>query len=69
LPLISTKGLASMGLLQKEHLLFLQTLRNYNPLMFDFAVKRLVKWQGVGFSKEIFETRRVFDTPLIQANA
>lgn len=61
LPLISTKELAHMGLLQEEHLLFLQTLRNYNPLMFDFAVKRLMQWQGLGFSTQIFATRRVFD--------
>ncbi len=62
LPLISTNKLACMGLLQKEHLLFLQTLRNYNPLMFDFAVKRLMQWQGTGFSSQVFETRNFFDT-------
>lgn len=69
LPLISTKDLASMGLLKEEHLLFLQTLRNYNPLMFDFAVKRLIRWQGVGFGTQVFETRRVFDKQLIQTKA
>jgi mannonate dehydratase len=69
LPLILTKDLASMGLLQEEHLLFLQALRNYNPLMFDFAVKRLIRWQGVGFGTKVFETRRFFDTQLIQTKA
>lgn len=33
--------------------------------MFDFAVKRLMQWQGAGFSKEIFETRRVFDRKIV----
>ncbi len=33
--------------------------------MFDFAVKRLIKWQGVGFSKEIFETGGVFDRKIV----
>ncbi len=61
LPLVSTKQLYREGLLEESHLLFLQALRNYNPLMFDFAVKRLMQWQGAGFSKGIFETRRVFD--------
>ena len=61
LPLISTKELVRMKLLQESHLLFLQTLRNYNPLIFDFAVKRLLSWQGVGFDSQVFETRRVFD--------
>ncbi|MDP1659946.1 MAG: amidohydrolase family protein [Methylotenera sp.] len=68
LPLISTKELARMGLLQDEHLLFLQTLRNYNPLMFDFAIKRLMQWQNVGFATQIFETRRVFDANIVHTN-
>jgi len=66
LPLVSTTQLARAGLLQDEHLLFLQTLRNYNPLMFDFAVKRLIQWNGIGFSTQVFETRRVFDISVAQ---
>ncbi len=62
LPLVSTKELAHMGLLQTEYLNFLQTLRNYNPLMFDFATKRLMQWQGVSFPTQTFETRQFFDT-------
>jgi mannonate dehydratase len=61
LPLISTQQLVGMGLLQQEHLLFLQTLRNYNPLMFDFAVKRLLQSDGVGFSAQVFETKKFFN--------
>lgn len=68
-PLVSTTQLARAGLLQDDHLLFLQTLRNYNPLMFDFAVKRLIQWNGVGFSKQVFETRRIFDTSFEQKPA
>ncbi len=68
LPLISTKELVHMGLLQDEHLLFLQTLRNYNPLMFDFAVKRLITWRGISFPTQTFETRRVFDSDAIPSN-
>lgn len=60
LPLISVKALARMGLLQEAHVLFLQTLRNYNPLMFDFAVKRLIQWKGIGFSAKTFETKIFF---------
>ena len=62
LPLISTKQLANMGLLQDEHLSFLQNLRNYNPLMFDFAVKRLLKYNDVSFPAQTFETRPFFDS-------
>lgn len=60
-PLISTKQLHRAGLLENSHLLFLTTLRDYNPLMFDFAVKRLIQLNGIGFKKEVFETRSFFD--------
>jgi len=61
LPLVSTKQLMRAGLLEESHLLFLQTLRNYNPLMFDFAVKRLIKFEDTSFAANIFETRPFFD--------
>ena len=61
LPLISTKELAHMGLLQDEHVLFLQNLRHYNPLMFDFATKRLMHFEGNRFTKSTFETRSFFE--------
>lgn len=61
MPLINTRQLHQMGLLDSEHLPFLQALKDYNPLMFDFAVKRLIHFNGVRFSKKIFETRHIFD--------
>jgi len=64
LPLVSTKQLMRAGLLEESHLLFLQTLRNYNPLMFDFAVKRLIKFEDTSFAANIFETRPFFDAPV-----
>lgn len=63
-PLVSTKQLQRAGLIDASHLLFLQTLRDYNPLMFDFALKRLIKFNGVSFSDSIFETRSFFDTAI-----
>jgi len=61
MPLINTKQLNNMGLLDSEHLQFLQKLKQYNPLMFDFAVKRLMQFNGVVFDKSVFETRKFFD--------
>ena len=61
-PLISTRQLQRDGLLDETHLLFLQSLRDYNPLMFDFAVKRLINLNGTGFANNTFETRPFFDT-------
>lgn len=60
-PLINTNQLSSLGLLESEHLPFLQEVKKYNPFMFDFAVKRLIKFNGISFSKSVFETRRFFD--------
>lgn len=63
LPLISIKELAHMGLLQKEHIAFLQSLRDYHPLLFDFATKRLISFEGNALAKSIFETRNFFEKP------
>lgn len=60
-PLISTNQLHRAGLLDESHLLFLQTLRDYNPLMFDFAVKRLIQFDCISFDRKVFETRSFFD--------
>lgn len=60
-PLINTEQLSSKGLIDSEYLPFLQELKQYNPLMFDFAVKRLIRFNGVSFDKSMFETRLHFD--------
>ena len=60
-PLMNTAQLAKMDLLKPEHLPFLQQVKAYNPLMFDFAVKRLIQVDGIGFSEQVFETRYFFE--------
>ncbi len=60
MPLVSTNNLARQGLLHHDDLAFLQALRRYNPLMFDFAVKRLLNINGHGFSTDVFHTRTFF---------
>jgi len=60
-PLISTRQLQRAGLLEESHILFLQALRDYNPVMFDFAIKRLIRFNGNGFADHVFETRTFFD--------
>ncbi len=59
-PLINTEQLLQMDLLEAEHLPFLQQVKAYNPLMFDFAVKRLIKLDGVGFANSVLETKHFF---------
>lgn len=61
MPLINTKQLHRMGLLDSKHLPFLQALKQNNALMFDFALKRLMSYQGKQFPAQVFETRTLFD--------
>jgi predicted TIM-barrel fold metal-dependent hydrolase len=60
LPLTSTRALARAGLLPKAASNDLDILREHNPLLFDFALKRLLSWQGHSFSPAVFNTRRLF---------
>ena len=61
LPLVNTEYLARLNLLEADHVPFLQALKHYNPLMFDFALKRLMRHNGIGFPTQVYETRRFFD--------
>ncbi|MDR1425332.1 MAG: amidohydrolase family protein [Azoarcus sp.] len=62
LPLISPAALAADGLLPKEAVADLETLREHNPLYFDLALKRNLSWQGKSFPAKVFETRSFFET-------
>ena len=53
-------ALARAGLLPKAAVHDLDILRQHNPLFFDFALKRLLRWQGHSFSPAVFATRRLF---------
>lgn len=59
-PLTSTSALAKAGLLPKLAINDLDILRQHNPLLFDFTLKRLLNWQGHSFSPAVFNTRRIF---------
>lgn len=59
-PLTSPGALARAGLLPKAAVGDLDLLRQHNPLLFDFALKRLLNWQGHSFSTAVFQTRRLF---------
>lgn len=61
-PLVSPASLASNGLLEKDAVPFLENLRSYNPLLFDFALKRLLRSGEHTFPASVFETRRFFES-------
>ncbi|MEQ1486994.1 MAG: amidohydrolase family protein [Methylotenera sp.] len=60
-PLITSGQFYREGMLAAEHLPFLKDVRKYNPIMFDFAMKRLLSFEGKQFPVSVFETRRMFD--------
>ncbi len=60
LPLVSPATLARQGLLPRAAVGDLDELRQHNPLLFDFVLKRLLNWQGHSFSPAVFQTRRIF---------
>ena len=59
-PLITSGQFYREGMLAQEHVPFLQEVRKYNPIMFDFALKRLLSFEGKSFPASVFETRAFF---------
>ena len=64
-PLYSTRSLVRNGLLKEELATPLDAIRKLNPLMFDFALKRVVSFEGRKFSNQVFQTKAHFDHPVI----
>lgn len=61
MPLFSATGMADMGLLDLTIVPLLQEIRAHNPLLFDFALKRLLRFGQHQFPASVFETRRFFE--------
>lgn len=59
-PLFNLDKLVSENLLEPEVVPILNAIQSYNPLLFDFALKRLLHADGVPFPASVFETRRFF---------
>lgn len=60
LPLISLKQLVSQQLLTLDESHFLESVRLHNPLLFDFALKRLLRFEGKSFPAKVFESKDFF---------
>ena len=61
LPIVSLKQLVSKQLIKADEVEFLKQIRLYNPILFDFALKRLMASEGKSFPNTVFETRRFFE--------
>jgi mannonate dehydratase len=60
LPLISPRKLAEAGLLPPSSVTILDEIQTYNPLLFDFVLKRLLRVGTLKLSDCIFHTRDFF---------
>ncbi|MEO5349254.1 MAG: hypothetical protein H7836_06385 [Magnetococcus sp. YQC-3] len=61
MPLINPTSFARAGLLDEEAVPLLQALQGYNPLLFDFVLKRRLHADGRRFPARVFETRHFFE--------
>lgn len=61
MPLYSIRGFARVGMIEEAAVPVLQELRQVNPLVFDFVLKRSISWHGARLPAAVFETRRFFD--------
>jgi mannonate dehydratase len=55
MPLFSLRRLVSAGLMDEAHAPVLQRIRQHNALMFDFVLKRHLRWQGARLGTPVFE--------------
>ncbi len=60
MPLFSLGSFVKAGLLDARHLPALRELREANPLLFDFVLKRRLENRGARFPASAFETRSFF---------
>lgn len=60
MPLFSPQELAAAGLLDPAAAGVINELQGYNPLLFDFVLKRHLRLDGAGLSPSVFETRPFF---------
>lgn len=61
MPLFSVNYLVSLGLVAESAAPVLREIREHNPLLFDFVLKRHLRSNGKSLSTNVFETRRFFE--------
>jgi mannonate dehydratase len=60
LPIISTQNFVDWGFIEQSEADVLAQIRRYNPLLFDFVLKRAIKINGGKLAPTVFESRRIF---------
>ncbi len=64
MPLYSLDRMVELGFLERAAAPVLSAVRAHNALLFDFALKRAVRWQGKRFSDSVFQTRAFLEPPV-----
>jgi len=62
MPIFSLDYLVSLGLVKESAKPVFREVREHNPLLFDFILKRHLRSNGKALSRSVFETRRFFDS-------
>jgi len=62
MPLYSMSQLTRLGLIEPRLAPVLSEIREHNPLLFDFVLKRHLRAGNSRFSKSVFETRPFFES-------
>ncbi len=60
MPLFSMSQLAGIGLIEPGAAPVLAAIREHNPLLFEFVLKRQLRASGKRFAAKVFETREFF---------
>ncbi|MDM8564738.1 amidohydrolase family protein [Candidatus Halobeggiatoa sp. HSG11] len=60
IPLVSLRQLQNQHYITEQQANILEQVRHYNPLLFDFVLKRHLKVDKQGFNKTVFHTRSLW---------
>ena len=61
-PLFSVTTMVNRGYLDEREAATVRAIRPHNPLLFDFVLKRTIRHAGKRFARNVFQTRRIFET-------
>jgi len=61
MPIFSVDFIVSLGLLEAAAAPVLSEIRQHNPLLFDFVLKRSLRLRGKALPAGVFETRQFFE--------
>jgi mannonate dehydratase len=60
-PIVSTQSFADWGFIKQQEADVLIQIRRFNPLLFDFVLKRAIKIHDSKLDPVVFESRRIFN--------